>query len=53
MSIRHDKSLQRFRGGGVLPAFELVFRRLLSHGRLEDRLKLSEIAKLDLAGVKR
>src|SRR5207302_8929096 len=30
-----------------------MFRRLLSYGRLEDRLKLSEIVELNLAAVKR
>jgi hypothetical protein len=31
----------------------LVFRRLLAHGRLVKRLKLSEIVELNLAGVQR
>ena len=31
----------------------LVFRRLRAHGRLVNRLKLSEIVELNLAGVQR
>src|SRR6266571_3590892 len=53
MSVRDDKSLQRFCGDDVRPTFELVFRRLLPHGGLKNRLKLPKTVELNLAAVER